>query len=246
MARMRCNTAPTAWPARSTPPELPAAEVHLWAMPLDLSRGERAAVLSLLSDAEQARARRLVASAAAQFAAARGALRTLLGAYVGAAPASLEFGVSATGKPFLERAASLHFNLAHSDALALVAVAREIEVGVDVERRRAVGDAAALAARYFTPEEARELAALPEDMRSDAFLRYWTLKEALLKATGKGLSEPLDSFRAVVTPAGWSLHALEPAPAYLGALAVPAPGCRLRCFTLSRGESPAEGQTSSR
>jgi 4'-phosphopantetheinyl transferase len=224
------NTAPTAWPARSTPPGLAVGEVHLWAMPLDLTRGDTAP--SVLSEDEQARARRLVASAGAQFAAARGALRTLLGAYVGATPASLALGVSAAGKPFLEDAPWLRFNLAHSDALALVAMARDIEVGVDVERRRAVRDAAALAARYFTPEEAGELATLPEDLRSDAFLRAWTLKEAVLKATGKGLTQALDSFRVAGAPAGWSLHALEPAPGYLGALAVQAPACRLRRFTL--------------
>ena len=242
---MGCKTAPTAWPARSTPPELSASDVHLWALPLDVAREKQAAVLSLLSEKEQARARRLVATAGAQFAAARGALRMLLGAYVGAAPTLLAFGVSATGKPFLEDAPWLRFNLAHSDALALVAVARDIEVGVDVERRRAVGDAAALAARYFAPEEAGELATLPEDMRSDAFLRCWTLKEAVLKGTGKGLSQPLDSFRVAGAPAGWSLHALEPGPAYLGALAVQAPACRLRCFTLTPG-GPADAPTAPR
>jgi 4'-phosphopantetheinyl transferase len=68
-------------------------------------------------------------------------------------------------------------------------------------------------------------------MRSDAFLRCWTLKESVLKATGKGLSQPLDSFRVAGAPDGWSLHALEPAPGYLGAVAVQAPACPLRCFT---------------
>jgi 4'-phosphopantetheinyl transferase len=227
---MGCKTAPTAWPARSAPPELAAAEVHLWALPLDLAPA--ASVLSVLSEEEQARARRLVPTAGAQFAAARSALRTLLGAYLRAAPASLVLGVSAAGKPFLEDASWLRFNLAHSDALGLVAVAREIEVGVDVERRRAVRDAAALAARYFAPEEARELANLPEEMRSDAFLRCWTLKEAVLKATGEGLSQPLDSFRVAGAPAGWSLHALEPGTGYLGALAAKTPTCRRCCFTL--------------
>jgi 4'-phosphopantetheinyl transferase len=237
------------WPVRVAPPALRAGDVHVWAVPLDVPPREHGRLRALLSDAELARAQRLVPAAGrARFTAARGALRTLLGAYTGAPPGSLTVGVTARGKPFLEGpAVRVRFNLAHSEALAVVAVAHE-EVGVDVERQRVVADAAALAARYLAPQEARELAALPTGEQAEAFLRCWTLKEAVLKATGEGLSRALGSFRVGVAPGEparlldlpeslgsaehWSLHELEPAQGYLGAVAVRSRACRLRCFTL--------------
>jgi 4'-phosphopantetheinyl transferase len=240
---------PAEWASRDEPPPLEVGEVHVWTMPLDLTPGQQAALLLLLTEEEQARAQRLVAAEArARFAAARGTLRVLLGGYAGVAPASLTFGVGPGGKPFLAAVPQLQFSLAHSDALALVAVAWDREVGVDVERRRQVQDASALAARYLAADEARALEALPPDARSDGFLRCWTVKEAVLKATGEGLSKALDSFQVAVAPAeparlvalgephgppdAWALHELAPAPGYVGALAVRGPASRLRRFTL--------------
>jgi 4'-phosphopantetheinyl transferase len=242
------------WPACATTPALEAGEVHLWAASLEIGPDVHAALSELLAEDERARARRfVVGSARARFVASRGALRLLLGAYARLAPDALTIRVAEGGKPFLDGATWLRFNLAHSDGLALVAVARDVEVGVDVERRRVVSGLAELAARYFAPEEARALAVLPPDAQADMFLRCWTSKEAVLKVLGGGLALGLDSVRLTVAPAepprlldvagvpeaaaGWGLHALTPASDYLGALAVPAPACRLRCFTL-RVEEP--------
>jgi 4'-phosphopantetheinyl transferase len=251
---MACNAAPTGtlrsegrWPQRETPPELRPGEVHLWAVPLDLSLADD--LPPVLDREEQARARRLRgAQARARFARARAVLRVLLGAYAGAEPGSLSFRVAAQGKPSLPDVPELRFSLAHSGALALVGVAHGLDLGVDVERRRAVEDASSLARRYLAPEEALALAALPPESRSEAFLRCWTLKEAVLKATGEGLSRSLDSFRVAFAPGdsarlldlpglhgpagSWSLHELAPASGYVGAVAVRSPECRLRRATL--------------
>jgi 4'-phosphopantetheinyl transferase len=216
------------WPPRTAPPELAAGEVHLWALRLDVPSD---ALWPTLSAEEQARCARLVAATAgARAAVARGLLRLLLAAYAEVAPHALRFAVRAQGKPYLTDV-GLRFNLAHSDDLAVVAVARDVEVGVDVERLRPVADGLSLAARYFAPDEARALAALPADERDEAFLRLWTSKEAVLKATGEGLTGGL----AGDAEASWSLHAIEPAIGYVGALAVQAPACRLRCHALGLG-----------
>jgi 4'-phosphopantetheinyl transferase len=218
---MRCKV----WPGRSAPPELPAEEAHVWAVWLDPAPAELASVLS--SD-ERERAQRLVdATAGKRSAAAHGALKVLLGAYTGTDPFSLAFATAPGGKPFLRDVPWLCFNLAHSEALALVAVAHGIEIGVDVERLRVVEDASVLAERYLAPEEACTIAATPEEERSAAFLRHWTRKEAALKATGEGLSGGLDS-----RTDKWTLHELEPDPGYMAVLALPSPECRPRCFTL--------------
>lgn len=222
------------WPSRAVPPALEAAEAHVWAVSLEVASDVRAVLFELLADNERVRAQRLVVeSARTRFIAAHGALRLLLAAYVGVPPRQLTFCIAARGKPYLGRAdtAWLRFNLAHSDALAVVAVARNIELGVDIERRRILPNASELAARYFAPDQARALNALPIDAQSDAFLHSWTSKEAALKLTGEGLSRSLNSVR---NPLG--LHELAPGPDYVGALIVQASDCRLRCFSLGLEE----------
>jgi 4'-phosphopantetheinyl transferase len=229
-------------------PQPAAGEAHVWAVPLDVAPATLAALRGVLAPAEEVRAARLVGEEArTRFVAARGALRLVLAPYAGVEPAALGLRTADGGKPFLQPEAGIRFNLAHSGELAVVAVTAGVEVGIDLERRRAVDDAAGLAARYFGAAEARELAALPAGEQSDAFLRCWTRKEAVLKAAGTGVAGRLDSIRVtfgaedppVVLELGalegggpWSLHAFEPASGYVGALAVQAPACRMRRFTL--------------
>jgi 4'-phosphopantetheinyl transferase len=227
------------WPLRASPPLLEVDEPHLWAIPLEVDRTAREALSTVLCTAEHARARRLIVEAArARFVESRAALRLLLAAYAQRTPRSLAFGVATRGKPFLENpgCAWLRFNLAHSDGLALVGVARGLELGVDVERLRVVPDALEIASRYFAPSEAQALAALTDQARSEAFLQRWTRKEAALKATGEGLGGGLDSASVDEATREWSLHALEPAPGYVGALAVLGRVCRVHSFTLSLEE----------
>ena len=249
-----CNSARAAaadantWPAHALPPALEAGEIHLWTIQTDLPARLRTSLAGFLDRDELRRARRLVAaSASARFVAAHGALRLLLGAYTGAAPDALRIRATGAGKPYLEDA-RLRFSLSHSAALALVAISEEAELGVDLERRRTVPDAVALATRYFAPDEARSLATLPANEQSDAFLRYWTSKEAVMKLTGEGFTRPLDSIRVTVegnapprllevtgVPGAareWSLHPLEPAAGYLAALVAAAGSSHVRCFTL--------------
>lgn len=96
------------------------------------------------------------------------------------------------GKPYCADLDGLEFNVSHSGRHALIGVARQVSIGVDIEgpgRARSFDD---IAQRYFAPSEAAALRALPEDQRKLAFLRLWTGKEAVLKALGLGLSFGLD------------------------------------------------------
>jgi 4'-phosphopantetheinyl transferase len=94
----------------------------------------------------------------------------------------------------------LDFNLSHTPGLAAVAVSRATCVGVDAETIDRSGEHLELADRYFSPEEARSLRALPPELRLWRFLELWTLKEAYAKACGMGLSLPLDSVAFAVVP----------------------------------------------
>jgi 4'-phosphopantetheinyl transferase len=111
--------------------------------------------------------------------AARAALRAILARYT-AVP--IEIARREKGKPWLPGAPDVRFNLSHTRGIALVAVARAVEVGVDVEKMRPVPEFAALAERFFPPSEAA-----PGD--EAGFFRAWTRIEAVLKARGVGLLE---------------------------------------------------------
>ena len=120
--------------------------------------------------------------------AARGVLRILLSRHV----EKIEFDITEYGKPFLKGGAGIQFNVAHSGDFVLIAIAKDREVGVDIERMRPGIEVEAIASRFFFHEERDWLLSQPD--RKDSFYRLWTAKESVLKAVGLGLSMPLDSF----------------------------------------------------
>ncbi|MCE9625238.1 MAG: 4'-phosphopantetheinyl transferase superfamily protein, partial [Deltaproteobacteria bacterium] len=167
-------------------------EIHVWRSGLDGSPEKLREYRDLLSEDERARADRLLREAdRTHFTFARALLRRLVGAYLQATPASLKFSYASQGRPYLIGNFSRpipDFNLAHSSGTALFAFAIGREVGVDIEFIREPVDEAAIARRYFHPEEAAALLALPNAERSREFFRLWTRKEAYLKAGGEGVS----------------------------------------------------------
>lgn len=164
----------------------------------------------------------------------RAPLRALLAGYLGLGADAVGLVEGAHGRPQLSpaQAGTLDFNWSHSSDCALVALARGVVPGIDLERRRARPRALEIARRYFTPDEAERLAQLPPVQRDEAFLALWTAKEAVLKAIGRGLAfglhrlqidfesgEPrlrrLDGDEAQA----WQLHALDIGPGHLATLA---------------------------
>jgi 4'-phosphopantetheinyl transferase len=182
------------------------------------------------------------------FIVARGLLRLILSCYLYVAPDQLRFCYGSHGKPALAITSGqdrLCFNLAHAHGLALYAVARGREVGIDLERLRLIPDAEQIAARFFSPRENAVFRALPSSKRQEAFFNCWTRKEAYIKAVGDGLARPLDRFEVSLRPgeparllsvegdaqeaSRWVLQDLTPAPGYVAAIAVEGHGWRLRC-----------------
>ena len=111
----------------------------------------------------------------------------------GLSPAEIEISHDEKGKPFCKNHA-LSVSLSHSGAYIAVAVGQSA-VGVDVERKRKFS--LSVSRRWFRPKEHEFLTSLPEEERSRAFFRLWTLKEAALKYTGEGLAggpETVDCF----------------------------------------------------
>ena len=165
-------------------------QVHLWWWNLD----DAAAVdPSTMSSDEHDRAQRFrFERDRLRYVCGRTTLRMIVGAYISIAPQDLRFDYGPQEKPVV-RGADVHFNLAHSGSVAVLAVARK-ELGVDVEVvRRGFADDE-IAERFFAPTEIVQLRRLPQAAQEAAFFRCWTRKEAYLKALGGGLSLPLDAF----------------------------------------------------
>jgi 4'-phosphopantetheinyl transferase len=223
--------------------DLSDAAVHIWAASLDVPPERLATLAATLSDDERHRAvqfRRHWLSA--RYVAGRGQLRELLGGYLEVPPRVIEFAYDAHGRPRIARPnhhPSLHFNVTHSSSLALYAVSLISRVGIDVEEKRSFADMAPIARQNFSAAELRSLDAEPPADYVAAFYRCWTRKEAYLKATGNGLSTPLDSFDVSVAqrdppallrvegddgaPQRWAIVHQEPTSRFVGALAVETP-----------------------
>lgn len=193
---------------------LPDGEVHIWNLSTPLQQVVLDQLSGLLSPDELQRAARFrFPRDANQFISSRGLLRTLLASYLARDPRSLRFHYSEKGKPELPSAlsAGLCFNVAHSGDIILWAFTRSRRLGVDVEQVRKDFSTAEIAERFFSVGERAQLRALPAVRRHEAFFQCWTRKEAYLKATGDGLSLPLDQFDVTLAP-GQPAHLLQTRP----------------------------------
>jgi 4'-phosphopantetheinyl transferase len=179
-------------------PRLGADEIHLWRVRLDQPAEVYRACLDTLTPDESERAGRFHFNRhRQQFVIARGALRSVLGHYLGRPPSQLRFSYSAFGKPEVEGEEGrecLRFNLSHAEGVALIALTRGREVGVDVEVVRQEFPGLEIAENFFSAREVETLRSIPEEARAAAFFLYWTRKEAYIKALGEGLSHPLRQF----------------------------------------------------
>ena len=205
----------------------PTAEVALWWATLAASDGEVARVSGWLASAEHARAARFGREGLSRrYILGRALLRWILGNALGLPPPAVPIVRGVRGRPQLANGAGIDFNVSHTRDVALIGIAHTRRIGVDVERADRDVRADGLARKFLTSAEQATLAPLPETERRELFLRYWTCKEAMSKATGDGLSAPMRRLEVRLTdgieltrgpapyePARWRLHAVAvPAP----------------------------------
>jgi 4'-phosphopantetheinyl transferase len=141
------------------------------------------------------------------FTAAHALVRTMLSEATGLPTSSWRYVTGEFGKPALEAdcaGSELHFNISHTRGFVACAIARD-EVGVDVEASDRMTDFD-IGDRFFAPEEAQLVRSAPSETRASIFFRFWTLKEAFIKATGEGLTRPLDSFSFAFDPVRIVFH----------------------------------------
>lgn len=228
--------------------ELNDNEIHVWMIRASANYSEDPRLRGLLSADERQRAanfrfdkdRRL-------YIAAHAGLRAVLAGYLRVIEDEIRLVTGLHGKPLLAHpgGSGLEFNLSHSHELALVAVARNKAVGVDVEFVKRDYVFQEVARRFFTAKEVVALLALPQALQLEAFFKCWSSKEAFLKAKATGLSGKLDEVQIISTKdglvrieanvPGWSLLELENPHGYVAALVVQGGALPIRCYRWQTG-----------
>lgn len=176
----------------SSPQPLLAGCVHLWLLDTrQFPRSLADQAMALMNTAERERVQKFIRGKE-EHIASRWLLRKVVGQYLQQSPSTLVFERSAKGKPYIA-GSSLQFNLSHSGHWALLALANGMELGVDVEQVKDSRDLLGIAENYYHPEEYAQLQQRQGDEQIRFFYQLWTLKEALLKAMGVGISVGLEN-----------------------------------------------------
>lgn len=224
--------------------------LELWYVDLDASAGALSGLSHCLSDDELAKAQRFRSDLhRVRYMVGRSALRSVLADRLGCLPGAVRFSYGMNGKPMIKGGGGhFDFNLAHSEGEAVIALAGDATIGVDIELLRPIADVASLARLAFSDVERRELELARDPVL--AFLTAWTRKEAYVKALGLGLTAPLREITVSLSssPAlfstglpdepvpNWRLFN-APHPCAVVALAV---GPRPDCSGLTAGSSPVQ------
>lgn len=233
--------------------DLPESEIHVWSLDAgSMSRRDLEMLARSLSADEIGSSdgfRRQ--EDRAEFVAARGAVRRLLGRYLGVDPGSVVFRRGEYGKPRIESPydSGIEFNVSHSGRKALMAFSIAGSVGIDIERHDPSMLTPAILPEVFTECEQRELESLPPALKLKGFFTAWTRKEAFIKAVGEGLHIDLQSFSVDLDPRNppsirpperfsdtpWQIVPLSLYPGYEAALVYPGEALtvRLRAFRAS-------------
>ena len=216
---------------------------------LRLDPAQIARCASLLDPEETARADRFLRDEdRARFIASHAALRLVLARTLATEAAALNYRRDVRGRPFLAGpGGDLDFNLSHSGDCALIGLVQGARIGVDVEVRRPLPDALRIARAHFAPDEAEALAAHPPFAREEAFFTLWTRKEAVVKASGVGLSGSLAAFSVTVPPSAprllrpasectaWTLATIAACPSHAATAAVMSGEATFLTERLSKG-----------
>jgi 4'-phosphopantetheinyl transferase len=213
------------------------SEISLWWVTLDRPRDDWRDLAGALSTEERARAERFGTELLKQrWIAGRATLRLLLGRVLGLAPSSVPLTRGRRGRPELA-AAPPDFNVSHTRGMALIAIAdampEGMRIGVDVEHRERQVNADGLSRKFLSERERAAMAAMAPEQRRYRFLRLWTCKEAMSKATGDALAAPfrhlevsIDSgFKLVAgpppyLPRDWTLHSAAVPEGFLATVAI--------------------------
>jgi 4'-phosphopantetheinyl transferase len=236
-------------------PVLRSGDVHIWWTSLDHLGSRLQEYEQVLSADERARADSFrFERDRNRFIAKRGMLKEILGYYLGVEANTIRFDYGTNGKPRIGDyypGGAIEFNVSHSEGIALYGFCRDHQIGVDIEYRRDFPEMGRLAELFFSKGEKELVGTLGGAEKVDAFFRCWTRKEAITKATGVGLSYPLNSLDVLTDPVGrpqalkidgslerttkWSIRDLTLCSGFAAAFAVEQRPGQLPCYRCTNG-----------
>lgn len=218
-------TGPGNAPRTPRPLASPARDLALWWCALAHDDADLPAMWAALSPEEVARAERFGTDALRRrYVAGRWALRWTLAQRLGVEPAAVPIRRGARGRPMLDEGRAPDFNVSHTLGVALIAHLDRpgSRVGVDIEGVDRTLSHDGLARKFLTERERDAIALRDDDGRRRAFLRLWTCKEAMSKATGDGLAAPfreigiatgrglvVEEGEGAYAPGRWTLHPVD-------------------------------------
>lgn len=153
--------------------------IRIWRM-------RKSADISYLTESEMTFSKKYASADSKEaYLKGRSGLRAFASLYASIAPREVKIEITKSGKPFFENIAGLHFNISHSGSEVAIAFSTN-PVGFDMEVLDRKRDCLAIAGRFFTAEESREVE-LAGDSANELFVKLWTAKESMLKLSGEGL-----------------------------------------------------------
>ena len=222
-----------------TPPsilKIDDSKIDIWSVSIEQHVNKLPDYWELLSSFEKEKANRFRFEKDKNcYVIARGLLRILLSRYLNLKSQKINFRYAEKGKPYLQHPSNIKFNLSHSKNCIVLAFTKNIEIGIDVEYTKNNLEILQVADSFFSKQEIKELKSLQPIYRLSAFYNCWTRKEAFIKATGDGLSFPLNQFTVSLESSKsaeikeilwdnkekdlWSLETFTPQKDYIGAVA---------------------------
>lgn len=221
-------------------PPVSEKEVHVWQADLDRHSSLAELQTTLLSHDEIARAKRYkFPQDSMRYSVGRSICRLMLSRYLNIQAKDLVFQYNRYDRPYISSSLNydnFNFNISHSENRFLLAVSKERDIGIDIEKVRCNFDCLEIAKGFFSTSEIALLETLPPAERELGFITCWTQKEAYIKAQGMGLSLDFDSFDVSLDPkrpakllsvqndpsqvSKWKLHTFPPFDGYVSTIAV--------------------------
>ena len=192
------------WYSQDSEKELGENEIHVWVSYLNLHQAKLKHLYPLLSIDEKERSERFkFYKHRKNFIASHGFLHAVLAYYIDTPAEDIQFSHGEKGKPYIleeQNPQNIQFNLSHSNSMAVLAVCKNQQLGVDIEFKEKKADWQGIIKRFYTQNEQDAIFKLAEDSQKDAFFQVWTRKEAHMKVTGKGMSLAPTQFEVSVPP----------------------------------------------
>lgn len=211
-------------------------QVDIWQLNLDDEEHNPQELIHLLSAHQQNKANRLTnEQAKRRYIITQAQLRKLLAQYLSLSEKDVQLEYGEHGKPYIKDY-PIHFNITHAHQIALIAICKTHELGIDIEFQRKNLHFKEIINRHFHPDEIKQFSSLHESQQTQSFYHAWTCKEAYVKAIGMGMQEKFNRFCVNMNPEQppklfrstiairsnrqWILHKLNTPEHYFATLAI--------------------------